>query len=307
MTDMKPQFAPLAGQVEELEPGLRRILAPNPSPMTFWGTNTYLLGSREIAVIDPGPHSTPHLNSILTALLPGQRITHIFVTHSHIDHSPLASQLSGITQAEVYAFGSSYDGQSQTMRSLVKQGYSGGGEGVDSTFSPQRRITEGDLISGDDWQLGVLETPGHFSNHLSFSWKDALFTGDHIMDWASSMVSPPDGDLGDFMKSCHKLLSSNWRIFYPGHGNPVHEPKKRTEWLINHRMSREMQILDALRSGSENPYNLAKKIYTETPKNLLGAAAQNVFAHLIDLRERGIVECDQPFGFETLFKVKTQK
>ena len=117
MTDIKPQFAPLAGQVEELEPGLRRILAPNPSPMTFWGTNTYLLGSREIAVIDPGPDSTPHLNSILTALLPGQRITHIFVTHSHIDHSPLASQLSDITQAEVYAFGSSYDGQSQTMRS----------------------------------------------------------------------------------------------------------------------------------------------------------------------------------------------
>ena len=119
------------------------------------------------------------------------------------------------------------------------------------------------------------------------------------------MVSPPDGDLGDFMKSCHKLLKSNWRIFYPGHGNPVFEPKNRTEWLINHRMSREVQILDALRSASENPYNLAKKIYTDTPSDLLGAAARNVFAHLIDLRERGLVECDQPFGFDSFFKLKT--
>ena len=305
MTDLKSQFAPLAGEVEQLEHNLRRILAPNPSPMTFWGTNTYLLGSREIAVIDPGPNSATHLNAIQKALLPDQSITHIFVTHSHIDHSPLASQLSEITQAEIYAFGSSYDGQSETMRSLVKQGYSGGGEGVDSTFSPHRRVQEGDLISGDNWQLGVLETPGHFSNHLSFSWKDALFTGDHIMDWASSMVSPPDGDLGDFMKSCHKLLKSNWRIFYPGHGNPVFEPKNRIEWLINHRMSREVQILDALRSASENPYNLAKKIYTDTPRDLLGAAARNVFAHLIDLRERGLVECEQPFGFDSFFKLKT--
>jgi len=305
MTDLKSQFAPLAGEVEQLEPNLRRILAPNPSPMTFWGTNTYLLGLREIAVIDPGPNSATHLNAIQKALLPDQSITHIFVTHSHIDHSPLASQLSEITQAEIYAFGSSYDGQSETMRSLVKQGYSGGGEGVDSTFSPHKRVQEGDLISGDNWQLGVLETPGHFSNHLCFSWKDALFTGDHIMDWASSMVSPPDGDLGDFMKSCHKLLKSNWRIFYPGHGNPVFEPKNRIEWLINHRMSREVQILDALRSASENPYNLAKKIYTDTPRDLLGAAARNVFAHLIDLRERGLVECEQPFGFDSFFKLKT--
>ena len=305
MTDLKSQFTPLAGEVEQLEHNLRRILAPNPSPMTFWGTNTYLLGSREIAVIDPGPNSATHLNAIQKALLPDQSITHIFVTHSHIDHSPLASQLSEITQAEIYAFGSSYDGQSETMRSLVKQGYSGGGEGVDSTFSPHKRVQEGDLISGDNWQLGVLETPGHFSNHLCFSWKDALFTGDHIMDWASSMVSPPDGDLGDFMKSCHKLLKSNWRIFYPGHGNPVFEPKNRIEWLINHRMSREVQILDALRSASENPYNLAKKIYTDTPRDLLGAAARNVFAHLIDLRERGFVKCDQPFGFDSFFKLKT--
>ena len=126
MTDLKSQFAPLAGEVEQLEPNLRRILAPNPSPMTFWGTNTYLLGSREIAVIDPGPDSATHLNAILKAPLPGQCITHIFVTHSHIDHSPLASQLSEITQAEIYAFGSSYDGQSEIMRSLVKQGFKPG-------------------------------------------------------------------------------------------------------------------------------------------------------------------------------------
>ena len=296
------------GQTIELEPFVRRILAPNPSPMTYKGTNTYLLGTREIAVIDPGPQSSSHLNAILQAISPKQRVTHIFVTHSHLDHSPLAVRLAEITKAEIYAFGSSFEGQSAVMRSLVEQGYTGGGEGADLEFRPHRKISDGDLISSDDWQLGVLETPGHFSNHLSFSWGDAVFTGDHIMDWASSMVSPPDGDLSDFMASCQKLLKQKWRIFYPGHGDPVHDPEKRTLWLINHRKQREKQIIDALEFGPESSTGLAQRIYTETPTELLGAAARNVFAHLIDLRERAVVESDMPFGFHSQFRlIKIEK
>lgn len=303
MREIMSQAQNPSGQVEELEPCVRRILAPNASPMTYRGTNTYLLGLNEIAIIDPGPQNASHLTAILNGILEGQRITHIFVTHSHLDHSPLAAQLAEITKAEIYAFGSSFEGQSAVMKSLVEQGYEGGGEGTDLAFRPHKKVRDGDIISSDDWQLGVLETPGHFSNHLCFSWNDAVFTGDHIMDWASSMVSPPDGDLSDFMTSCQKLLKQDWRIFYPGHGDPVLEPKRRTEWLINHRKQREKQIIDALEFGPQNPFSLAQRIYSETTKNLLGAAARNVFAHLIDLRERGIVENEMPFGFEARFKL----
>lgn len=304
MRENLSQDQEICSYIEKLEPGLRRILAPNPSPMTYKGTNTYLLGVREIGVIDPGPNNRMHFNQIIKAIEPQQRITHIFVTHSHLDHSPLAKILSEHTKAEIYAFGPSNDGQSAVMRSLVKQGYTGGGEGVDADFEPHRKIREGEVISADDWELGVVETPGHFSNHLSFIWDDAVFTGDHIMDWASSMVSPPDGDLSDFMTSCRKLLRQEWRIFYPGHGDPVHNPKERTQWLIHHRQQRELQIIEALRLGPQTPSSLAQHIYTDTPKELLGAAARNVFAHLIDLRQREVVTTDLPFGFHSVFQIK---
>ena len=294
-------FNPPIGKAEFLEPGVRRVLAPNPSTMTFRGTNTYLLGTHDIAVLDPGPKIQGHLHAILAALEPDQKITHILVTHSHIDHSPLAIELSQTTGAKIYGFGPTGTGQSEVMRELVASGYEGGGEGSDRDFQPNICLKEGDDIEGKGWSISVLHTPGHFANHLTFRWNDIAFTGDHVMEWASSMVSPPDGDLADFMASCRKLQDKNWRVFYPGHGAPVQNPKERLEWLINHRLAREANILETLKQGKMSPQELTAKIYEETPRFLLAAAARNVFAHLIDLHNRKHVLCDGPPRFHKLF------
>ena len=291
-------FNPPIGVAVELQTGLRRLIAPNPSPMTFRGTNTYLLGISDIAVIDPGPDDEQHLTSIFKCLERGQQITHILLTHSHIDHSPLAKKLSELTGAKIYAYGPTGSGQSSVMRDLLKSGYTGGGEGRDKDFKPNVCLAEGEIIDVAREQLEVIYTPGHFGNHICFAWKGALFSGDHVMDWATSMVSPPDGDLADFMASCRKLQRRDWRIFYPGHGAPVQDPKARLSWLLDHRLQREAQILDQLLISPMSPKELAKAIYIDTDQTLLGAAARNVFAHLIDLCSRGIVQTTGAPRFE---------
>jgi len=296
-------FNPPKGIVQELEPGLRRIVAPNPSPMTFRGTNTYLLGSQNIAVIDPGPDLPTQKTAILSALRKGQKITSILVTHSHIDHSPLASRLSIETGANIYAFGTTGSGQSQIMSDLISSGYQGGGEGSDHNFYPDIFLSDGGTIDASDEPLQAIHTPGHFGNHLCFIWKDSLFSGDHVMDWASTMVSPPDGDLGDFLNSCQKLKGRKWRIFYPGHGAPVKKPNLRLQWLIDHRLLRESQILKNLQKNPNTPKGLAEAIYTDTPPSLLGAASRNIFAHLIDLHNRKILICEGPPRFNKLYKL----
>ena len=282
-------FDPEIGLAETLEPGLRRIVAPNPSPMTYRGTNTYLLGQSEVAVIDPGPDSPAHLDAILAALQPGQRISHIIVTHTHLDHSPLARPLAARTGAEVWAFGNATAGRSPVMQGLAEAGLMGGGEGVDHGFRPDHSLADGDMLEGNGWALEVLHTPGHIGNHLCLAWGDACLTADHVMGWATSLVSPPDGDLTDFMASCEKLGARNWRVFYPGHGAPVSDPNARLDWLVAHRRAREASILKALNAGPATAEDLARVIYTETPAALLGAATRNVLAHLVDLTGRGRV------------------
>ncbi len=258
-------------------------MAPNPSPMTYRGTNTYLLGETEVAVIDPGPKILPHLEAILSALRPGQIVTHIIVTHSHLDHSPLAHPLAARTGAPVLAYGDATAGRSEVMQALALRGLMQGGEGVDSGFQPDEVLRDGDVITGAGWALEAIHTPGHIGNHLSLAWGDACFTADHVMGWASSLVSPPDGDLTDFMASCARLQARNWRIFYPGHGAPVKDPAGRLTWLVDHRLSREAAILQALANGPADAVSLAEAIYTDTPPALLGAATRNVLAHLVDL------------------------
>jgi glyoxylase-like metal-dependent hydrolase (beta-lactamase superfamily II) len=271
----------------QLAPGMHRLTAPNPSPMTYRGTNTYLIGTDEVAVIDPGPDDPTHLAAILAALGPGARIGVILVTHSHLDHSPLARGLAEATGAEVLAAGPSDWGRSTTMAALARAGGIGGGEGVDTAFAPDARIAEGDSVTGGWGRIDVLETPGHMANHLSFAWQDALFTGDLVMGWSTSLVSPPDGDMGAFMASCRRLLDRGDRVFHPGHGDPVENPRARLDELIRHRQAREAQILAALRDlGPSGADDLARRIYTETPPALLPAATRNVLAHLIDLLER---------------------
>jgi len=293
--------SPPCGHPHELEPGLRRIIAPNPSPMTYWGTNTYLLGTGGLAVIDPGPDSPAHLKAILAAVQPGQRITHIIVTHSHLDHSPLARPLAERCGAPVLAFGTAQAGRSEIMARLVAGGMHGGGEGIDLEFSPDETLADGATISGDGWQLDVIHTPGHLGNHISLGWEDTCFTADHVMGWASSLVSPPDGDLTDFMASCERLTQRRWRVFHPGHGAPIDDPNGRLDWLISHRRAREAQIITALGDGPANADELARKIYTDTPAALLPMAARNVFAHLVDLFGRGRVAPQGSFAPDAVF------
>ena len=303
MADPDPRFRPTVGVAEMLRPGLRRILAPNPSPMTFRGTNTYLLGTRGLAVIDPGPDDPRHLEAILNAVGPGQTVSHILVTHAHLDHSPLARRLSAHVGAPVLAFGDAQAGRSAVMKRLALDGLVGGGEGVDADFKPDTSLPDGALIEGDDWRLNIIHTPGHFGNHLAFAWEDELFCGDHVMGWATSLVSPPDGDLSDFMASCRRLRSGSWRRFHPGHGAPIDSPHARLEWLIEHRLKREAAILEELGHEPATAEALARRIYVDTSDQLMPAAARNVLAHLIDLTGKNRVSHGGDLTAETRFTI----
>jgi glyoxylase-like metal-dependent hydrolase (beta-lactamase superfamily II) len=294
-------FNPRPGAVVELQPGLRRILAPNPSPMTYRGTNTYLLGTRDIAVIDPGPLSDAHLSAILGALQPNQRISHIIVTHSHLDHSPLAAPLATRVGAPILAFGGPEAGRSAVMTQLAGHGLAGGGEGIDTAFRPDVEIGDGEVIEGDGWNLEVIHTPGHLGNHIALAWGDVCFTADHVMGWASSLVSPPDGDLTDFMTACHRLRARDWSVFHTGHGAPITNPAGRLDWLIQHRLGREAQILSALENAPGTARQLAERIYTDTPPALLPAAERNVFAHLVDLEGKSQVFPTGDLSAEAVF------
>ncbi|MDW4496362.1 MBL fold metallo-hydrolase [Sulfitobacter sp. D35] len=296
-------FDPPIGIAETLEPGLRRIVAPNPSPMTWRGTNTYLVGTRGLAVVDPGPADAAHLDAILAACTQGQEITHIVVTHSHLDHSPLARPLADRSGASVIAFGGPQAGRSEVMQSLAASGLAGGGEGIDSAFAPDIEVADGDHITGDGWRLEVLHTPGHIGNHICLALDALCLTGDHVMGWASSLVSPPDGDLTDFMTSCERLRARDWRRFFPGHGAPIADPMSRLDWLIGHRRAREAAILQALKDGPATASALAARIYTDTPAPLLPAATRNVLAHLVDLKGKSLAAPDGPMHAESPFRL----
>ncbi|MGB5557583.1 MAG: MBL fold metallo-hydrolase [Paracoccaceae bacterium] len=295
MTGQRPE------RVERLEPGLRRVLAPNPSPMTHWGTNTYILGEGRVAVIDPGPDSRPHFDAILAALAPGETVSHILVTHSHIDHSPLAAPLAKATGAPVLAFGNSRAGRSAVMEELAAQGGIGGGEGVDLAFTPDETIADAATIAGNGWTLTAHWTPGHLGNHLCFAWGDTVFTGDHIMGWASSLVSPPDGDLTAFMASTRRLAARRDRIFYPGHGAPIQQPQARADWLIRHREARETASLAELSGVARTIPEITARVYHDTAPALRPAAERNVFAHLIDLAGRNLVRSEPALAFTARF------
>ena len=283
--------------------GLRCILAPNASPMTYTGTNTYLLGTRDIAVIDPGPPDEDHLASILDALEAHQRISHIFVSHSHIDHSPLAMVLAQVTGAKVHGFGGSSEGRAAVMASFADLG---GGEGIDATFLPDVTLAHHARVEGSDWSLTALHTPGQMGNHLCFHWHqgDALFCGDLVMGWATSMVSPPDGHLTDFMTSLEMLASrSPVATYFSGHGMPIGDPAARLQELLAHRRMRESQILASLQSAPQTPKELTAQIYTDLNPALLPAAERNVIAHLIDLFERKQVKPEDKLSATSRFSV----
>ena len=281
-------FDPRPGEVAVIAPGIRRVLAPNPSPMTFRGTNSYLLGEGQVTLIDPGPADPAHLAALLAALAPGERIVRILVTHSHADHSALAPALAAATGAPVAAHGDSRAGRTPLMAALAARGVAGG-EGSDPGFRPDETIADGALVETTAGMLEAIHTPGHFGNHLSFALGGTVFSGDVAMGWATSIVSPPDGDMGAYMRSLARLADRGPALLLPGHGAPVARAVERLDWLARHRRDREAQIVAALASGPDDSLGLTRRIYADLAPGLRPAAERNVLAHLIDLRARGLV------------------
>ncbi len=293
------------GVAEAVAPGVRRLTCPNPSPYTFTGTQTYLVGQGDVALIDPGPGNSDHLGAVLGALDPGERISHILITHSHNDHSPGARHLAKETGAQTYAWGAHGAGLSPTMQKLVEQGAEiGGGEGGDTDFAPDIVLQEGARLEGGDWGVEVVHTPGHLSNHASFALTGTgiVFTGDMIMGFATTLVSPPDGDMAAFMASLDKLAGREGDTLYlPGHGHPVEDPAGMVRHQIAHRQSRFDQILAALADNASDATELTQAIYTDVDPRLLPAARRNVLASLIGLADQGRVACAGPISADAVF------
>ncbi|MDF3606492.1 MBL fold metallo-hydrolase [Paracoccus sp. DMF-8] len=278
----------------------RVILAPNPSPLTGPGTNTFLLGEREIAVIDPGPDIAGHLSAIMAAAGKG-RITHIFVTHAHLDHSAGARALADAVGAPILAYGpAATAGRSPVMQRLADQGYLGGGEGLDAGFTPDIALRDGDEVACDEWSLRALHTPGHFGGHLAFAQGDAVYCGDLVMGWSSTLISPPDGDLTDYMRSLARLDALSAARLLPAHGDAIDAPAARLAELATHRRQRTAQIMTALSEGPADAETLARRIYDVAPR-LMPAATRNVLAHLIALSETGAVSAPPRITADAVF------
>lgn len=288
--------APIVGQTEWLAEDIRAVTAGNAGPMTFTGTRSYLLGTGQVALIDPGPDDSVHFATILAALEPGERVSAIFVTHSHMDHSPLAHRFD----APVHGFGGHDAARAPIMETL---GDLGGGEGIDAGFNPDRLLTDGQIVSGDTWQIEAIHTPGHLSNHLCYSSGNRLFSGDHVMGWASTLISPPDGDLGSFMASLATLQQRSEKVYYPGHGAPITDPQDIVGHLITHRKAREAQILQNLEGRAKTARELVACMYGDVDRRLWGAAERNVLAHLIDLFQRNLVVPEGAFTPDAIFRL----
>lgn len=285
--------------IERVAPGVRRLVAPNPSAMTAEGTNTYLVGSGTVAVIDPGPDDPAHL-AALGAALAGEAVAAILVTHTHRDHCALAPALARATGAPVLAFGDAAAGRNPRFAGLPDLG---GGEGVDPGFRPDRTLAHGATLEGPGWRIEALWTPGHMGNHLSFRLGDHLFTGDLVMGWASTLVSPPDGDLAAYRASLGRLRALGPTRLLPGHGAPVEDGIARIDTLLAHRAAREAAIRAALASGARTLPALVAAVYAaDTPAPLLPGAARNVLAHLLDLAERGLVRAEGAPGPDALWQ-----
>lgn len=278
---------------------LTRILAPNPSALTGPGTNTFLLGQRHVAVIDPGPDIASHRAAILAAS--GGRISHIFVTHAHLDHSEGAAALARETGAPILAFGTATKGRSARMTRLAAEGLAGGGEGLDLAFTPDLLLRDGDAVETPDWTLRAIHTPGHMGNHLSFALDDAVFCGDLVMGWSSTLVSPPDGDLSDYFRSLDRLHHHAPQRLIPAHGDAIDAVAPRLNELAAHRRMRTAQILSALRHQPGTAAELASRIY-DVPPPLLPAATRNVFAHLVALQDIGAITTPGPGGPDDRFE-----
>jgi glyoxylase-like metal-dependent hydrolase (beta-lactamase superfamily II) len=277
---LPPQPWP-TGTVDELEPLVRRVLAPNASPFTYTGTQTYLVGSTEgLAVIDPGPAEPEHLQALERAI-GGAEVLAIACTHTHRDHSPAAAPLAALTGAPIVG----------CAPLAIEGGELRADAPFDQSYAPDRVLGEGEQIVGPGWTLTALPTPGHTSNHLCFALEEtgALFTGDHVMGWSTTVVAPPDGDMADYMASLERLHARDDRVYYPAHGPAVHKPRQLVRGMIGHRRLRERQVLRLLAETPQTVVELVPQMYKGVSERLWGAAGLSVTAHLLDLERRGRV------------------
>ncbi|WP_066516744.1 MBL fold metallo-hydrolase [Sphingobium cloacae] len=257
-----------------------RILAPNPSPFTYTGTQTYVVGQSDVAVIDPGPDEPAHVAAVVAAL-EGRPVRAILCTHTHRDHSPAAAPLSQIVGAPIVG----------CAPLAMEDDGPRADAAFDASYRPDRILSDGDRVAGEGWTLEAVATPGHTSNHLCFALLEekALFTGDHVMGWSTSVISPPDGDMTDYMRSMQRLLDRDDAVYYPAHGDPVENPQRLVRGMMGHRKQREGQILRFLERNGVSPIPaMVAEMYKGVDSRLHGAAGRSVLAHLIDLDQRGI-------------------
>ncbi|TCP66692.1 MBL fold metallo-hydrolase [Sphingomonas sp. PP-CE-1G-424] len=264
----------------QLEPLVVRVLAPNPSPYTYTGTQTHIVGTTDLAVIDPGPDDPAHIAALIHAI-DGRPVTAIVVTHHHRDHSPATRPLQAITGAPIVG-AAPFD---------IDTAHARGDASFDAAYAPDRVMAEGDTITGEGWTLAAIATPGHTSNHLAFALPEtnALFSGDHVMGWSTTIVSPPDGDMAAYMASLEKLMRRDDRVYYPGHGEAVDKPQRLVRGMLGHRKQREGQILRLLRSEPQPIGRMVAQMYVGLDARLTPAAERSVLAHLYDLQNRGLV------------------
>ncbi|MET0546244.1 MAG: MBL fold metallo-hydrolase [Caulobacterales bacterium] len=274
------------GVPEQVSPLVRRVIANNPGPFTYTGTGVYIIGHGEVAVIDPGPELESHLDA-LKATLKGERVTHVLVTHSHMDHSPLAHPLANLYGAKVYAGGPVIPTECEVRLEA----------GDDLRFKPDVTIRDGDIFKGPGWTIEAIATPGHTSNHFCYALKEenAAFSGDHIMGWSTTVISPPDGDMGDYLASLQKILDRNFQTVWPTHGPPIRETRAFVQAYIDHRKERDAQIMQQLREGETRIPDMVAKIYANVDKRLHAAACHSVLAHMLHFVREGVVDCSDFF------------
>jgi glyoxylase-like metal-dependent hydrolase (beta-lactamase superfamily II) len=275
------------GVCDQVSPLIRRVVANNPGPFTYLGTGTYIIGRGEVAVVDPGPDLPEHLDAILAATA-GETITHILITHHHADHSPLAGPLQEKTGATIYGCAVEVP---KAKDSVITEA------GADYGFKPDVSLCGGgQILSGPGWTVEAIATPGHTSNHICFALKEenALLSGDHIMGWSTTVVSPPDGDMTDYMNSLDLIKAREFTTLWPTHGPPVTEVTPFIEAYIAHRKDREAQVIAALRSGQTRIKAMVPVLYAAVDARLHPAAARSVLGHMIDLVNRGVVIADGP-------------
>ncbi|WP_375206809.1 MBL fold metallo-hydrolase [Hyphococcus sp.] len=285
------------GVPDRLAPGVRRVIANNPGPYTYTGSGTYIIGEGDVAVIDPGPDDNAHLEALLKAL-DGERVTHILITHTHRDHCGLAMKFAEATGAPLFGFGAHPIREKKHDAPALD-------EGADYSYAPDEIIGDSAVIEGPTWRLEAVHTPGHLSNHLCFALpqEKALFTGDHIMGWATTVVAPPDGDMSAYLDSLDRLLSRDDEIYFPTHGAPIENPKRFVRAVKTHRLMRDAQILDQLKKGRSTIMDITAAMYADVDKRLHGAAALNVLAHLIRLVRNRAVSCDGEPGMKATYRL----